>query len=196
LDWHEVHDTVDLLALRMEQLKDRDANTDQASKDLAAQRKRNADAYWEKYGREQYKEAILPGTMVLVYKSFLDNQQGNKGATRWFGPYYVVEVRPSGAYILAELDGTVISKPVAAQRVKIFYFRDNDKPMLHKRIPEKEGRWKVIEDWHRGRQEILEKKEDENRAVDEQEVESEGVDEVSEGEEEYDMLGGENGWFL
>ena len=148
LDWHKVESTTDLLALRMAQLKERDDNIDQASKDLEAQRRKNAQAFWDKYGKPQYKNPIKPGTMVLVYKNFLDNQQGNKGALRWFGPYYVVENRPSGAYVLAELDGTVLSKPIAAQRVKMFYFRENNEPIIHERKPEQEGKWKTIEKWH------------------------------------------------
>jgi hypothetical protein len=122
LDWHKVESTTDLLALRMAQLKERNDYMDQASKDLEAQRRKNAQAFWDKYGKAQYKELMKPGTMVLVYKNFLDNQQGNKGALRWFGPYYMVENRPSGAYVLAELDGMVLSKPIAAQWVKMFHF--------------------------------------------------------------------------
>jgi hypothetical protein len=145
LDWHKIDNTMDLLTLRMEQLKDRDLNVDQASKKLAIQRKQNADTYWEKYGKERYKRPLTCGTMVLVYKTSLDNQQGNKGALWWSGPYYVVAIRPSGAYILAELDGTVLSKPFAAQCVKIFYYRDSTEPVILDKDLEKEGRWKRIE---------------------------------------------------
>ncbi|KAF8329074.1 uncharacterized protein EI90DRAFT_2924588, partial [Cantharellus anzutake] len=91
LDWHKVESTMDLLTLRMAQLKERDDNIDQASKDLEAQQQKNVQALWDKYGKPQYKNPIKPGTMVLVYKNFLDNKQGNKGALRWFGLYYVVE---------------------------------------------------------------------------------------------------------
>ena len=47
------------------------------------------------------------GTMVLVWNNALDMTFGNKGALRWSGLYIVVQRRPSGAYVLAELNGAV-----------------------------------------------------------------------------------------
>ena len=70
------------------------------------------------------------GSLVLVWNNFLDFQFGNKGALRWQGPYAVVQRRPSGAYVLAELDGTVLVKPFAARRLKLYHFHDNKKPIV------------------------------------------------------------------
>ena len=71
-----------------------------------------------------------PGILVLVWNNALDFQWGNKGALRWAGPYIVVQHRPSGSYVLAELDGTVISKPFTARHLKIYHHRDNEAPIV------------------------------------------------------------------
>ena len=70
------------------------------------------------------------GTMVLVWNNSLNTTFGNKGALRWAGPYIVVQRRPSGAYILAELDGSVMSKPFAARHLKLYHHRDTNKPIM------------------------------------------------------------------
>jgi hypothetical protein len=48
---------------------------------------------------------------------------GNKGALRWTGPYIVHCKLRDTTYQLRELDGIVIRGAVAANRLKIFYYR-------------------------------------------------------------------------
>ena len=69
-------------------------------------------------------------TMVLVWNNALDFTFGNKGALRWSGPYIVVQRRSSGAYVLAELDGTVLSKPFAVRHLKLYHYRDKIDPIV------------------------------------------------------------------
>ncbi len=54
----------------------------------------------------------MKGELVLVYDEVLDNQMSGKGALRWRGPYAIMARRPSGAYVLQELDGAVLKQPV------------------------------------------------------------------------------------
>ena len=70
------------------------------------------------------------GTMVLVWNNVLDFTFVNKGALHWSGPYIVVQRRSSGAYVLAELDGTVLSKPFAARCLKLYHYRDKIDPIV------------------------------------------------------------------
>ena len=70
------------------------------------------------------------GSLILVWNNYLDFQFGNKGALRWQGPYVVVQRRPSGAYILAELDGTVFTKPFTARCLKLYHFWDIKVPIV------------------------------------------------------------------
>ncbi len=53
------------------------------------------------------------GELIIVYNKALDNQMSSKGALKWHGPYAVVARRPSGAYVVQELDGSVLKQPVA-----------------------------------------------------------------------------------
>jgi hypothetical protein len=53
------------------------------------------------------------GEWVIVYNEVLDNQHRSKGTARWFGPYIIVQRRPSGAYITQQPDRVVLHKPIA-----------------------------------------------------------------------------------
>jgi hypothetical protein len=72
----------------------------------------------------------LPGMIVLVWNNFLDFQFGKKGTLQWMGPYIVTQHRPSGSYVLAELDGTILQKPVAARQIKLYHYRDIKYPIV------------------------------------------------------------------
>ena len=60
------------------------------------------------------------GELVLIYNKALDNQMSGKGLLRWRGPYVIVARRPSGAYIVQELDGVVLKQPIAWKRLKSY----------------------------------------------------------------------------
>ena len=66
-------------------------------------------------------------TMVLVWNNALDFMFGNKGALHWSGPYIVIQRRSSGAYVLAELNGTVLGKPLTACCLK---YCDANEPIV------------------------------------------------------------------
>ena len=53
------------------------------------------------------------GELVIVYNEALDNQMSGKGVLKWCGPYAVVTRWPSGAYVVQELDGSILKQPVA-----------------------------------------------------------------------------------
>ena len=72
----------------------------------------------------------LPGILILVWNNALNFQWGNKGALWWAGPYVVIQCHPTGSYILAELDRTVIRKPFTACHLKIYYHWDNKMPSI------------------------------------------------------------------
>src|SRR5258708_33275444 len=63
------------------------------------------------------------GELVLVYDKALDNQMSRKGALRWRGPYAIVTRRPSGAYVLHELDEEGLKQPVALKWLKSYVLR-------------------------------------------------------------------------
>ena len=130
LEWHKVKTTKDLLTLRIKQLSRRDEYIGEASAKMEAAHKKAADYFYEKNKARMVDYSFEPGTLVLVWLNYLDFQFGSKGALRWMGPYIVVQRRNSGAYVLAELDGVVLAKPVAARRIKLYHYRNIEKPMV------------------------------------------------------------------
>ena len=60
---------------------------------------------------------------VLRHEMWLEGQKGNKDAWRWSSPYIIHEKRPNDAYVLWELDGTVICGHVTMHWLKLFYYR-------------------------------------------------------------------------
>src|SRR5258708_413164 len=70
------------------------------------------------------------GELVLVYNEALENRMNSKGALRWRGPYAVVARRPSGAYVVQELDGSVLKQPVAWKRMKSYVPRRGFEPVI------------------------------------------------------------------
>ncbi|TDL20505.1 hypothetical protein BD410DRAFT_706245, partial [Rickenella mellea] len=59
----------------------------------------------------------LPGTLVLVRNSRIESDLDTKSKAKYFGPFFVIRRTKGGSYRLAELDGTLWLKNVAAFRV-------------------------------------------------------------------------------
>ena len=124
LDWHTVASTEDLLAIRMQQILRRDKKLVLAMEQQKLVRKRAVDDFNSKHERHLSSGDFLLGTWVLVHETWLDAQMGNKGALRWTGPYIVHRKLRDTTYQLRELDGTVMRGSIAANRLKIFYYRE------------------------------------------------------------------------
>ena len=60
-------------------------------------------------------------TWVLVHKTWLDGQKGNKGMLRWTGPYIVHEKFNNKTYRLWEIDGAIRRDTIDKHCLKIFY---------------------------------------------------------------------------
>jgi hypothetical protein len=124
LDWHTIASTEDLLAIRMQQILRRDKKLVLAMEQQKLVRQRAVDDFNGKHERHLSSGDFLLGTWVLLHETWLDAQMGNKGALRWTGPYIVHRKLRDTTYQLRELDGTVMRGSVAANRLKIFYYRE------------------------------------------------------------------------
>ncbi|XP_019224433.1 PREDICTED: uncharacterized protein LOC109206110 [Nicotiana attenuata] len=62
-------------------------------------------------------------TWAVGFEKILPHQKEAKGksAPNWQGPYVVHRVLSGGALILAEMDGTVIRKPINSDTIKKYY---------------------------------------------------------------------------
>jgi hypothetical protein len=124
LDWHRVASTEDLLALRMQQILRRDKKLVLAMEQQKRVRQRAVDDFNRKHEHYLSSGSFILGTWVLLHETWLDSQMGHKGALRWTGPYIVHKQLRDTTYQLRELDGTVMRGSIAANRLKIFYYRE------------------------------------------------------------------------
>ena len=130
LDWVHVNSTKDLLAIRVKQLSHRDEYIGEASAKTEKARLKATEYFFQKNNAWMTSGDYEYGTMVLVWNNALNMMFGNKGALCWSGPYIVVQRWPSGAYVLAELDGAILSKPFAACCLKLYHYHDKIEPIV------------------------------------------------------------------
>ena len=128
LDWHTVHSTEDLIAIRTQQILRRDRNLALAHEHQRMNRQRAVDEFNKRYEKILVGNDFAVGTWILVHETWLDTQRGNKGALRWSGPFIiherVVHEEILKGYKIRELDGNVRRSTVPLDRVKIFYYRN------------------------------------------------------------------------
>lgn len=125
LDWDQVRSTEDLLVTRMRQLVRRDEKLVIALERQREARQKAVSAFNEKFSRFLTSGNFEDGTWVLVHETWLEGQKRHKFALRWSGPFIVHQKLRDTTYRLCELDGTIKREPVAASRMKIFYFRED-----------------------------------------------------------------------
>ena len=64
-----------------------------------------------------------PNTLVLIRNTAIEKSLNRKMRPRYLGPYVVVARNRGGAYIIAELNGAVLDRPIAAFRVLPYFAR-------------------------------------------------------------------------
>ena len=129
-DWSAVKTTEDLLAYRAIQLSRRDCDLEEAALRLRRMRLENQETFDdEKAVREKPLEI---GDTVLLFRSqdAGDRSTATQAKNRWSGPYRIHQVDSSkGNYGLAEMDGSVMRKPVAGHRLRRYHIRDATDPL-------------------------------------------------------------------
>ncbi|RPD58696.1 hypothetical protein L227DRAFT_612784 [Lentinus tigrinus ALCF2SS1-6] len=69
------------------------------------------------------------GRLVLMRNTAIEKSLNRKMRPRYLGPYVVLRRNRGGAYVLAELDGAVFDRPVAAFRLVPYLARNEAIPV-------------------------------------------------------------------
>ncbi|SRR5258708_6182345 len=112
--------TKDLLALRMQQLDQRNTLLLEACKKSYLTQAKVIEVYHQWHTDQMKQGEYEKGELVLVYNKALDNHMSGKGDLRWCGPYAVVVRCLSGVYVVQELDRLVLKQPVTWKHMKSY----------------------------------------------------------------------------
>jgi len=109
--------TVDLLAVRARMLQKRDEDLAKIHERVLTARYASTRDFERKNANKVYNYDFKPGELVLVLNKRIEPKIGRKCKPRYFGPMAVVRRLRNGAYILAEVNGTVSRLKFAAFRL-------------------------------------------------------------------------------
>ncbi|THH27407.1 hypothetical protein EUX98_g6785 [Antrodiella citrinella] len=115
--------TVDLIARRAAALQRREEDLAAIHSKVYAQRNKNALIYERDHAATLQTEVFAPGELVLMRNTTIEKALNRKMRPRYLGPLISLGRNKGGAYILAELDGAVLHRPIAAFRVYRYFAR-------------------------------------------------------------------------
>lgn len=115
--------TTELIARRAVELQKRQPQIE-ALRDRVYENRVKAARQFEKDHATVVKDFdFKTGDLVLVRNTAIEKSLNRKMRARYNGPYVVVTRNRGGAYVLCELDGSVIDRPLAAFRVIPYFAR-------------------------------------------------------------------------
>lgn len=120
--------TAELLALRIRQLQMHPRDIARAAETIRKARFASKAQFEKRFRHKLQKEDYGNGELVLVRNVRLENTfvSTSKTDDRYVGPYEVHRKNRGGAYVLKELDGTLLhGRPIAAFRLLPFITRDH-----------------------------------------------------------------------
>ena len=123
--------TEELLAARIRQLRKRPEDLERAATTLMRNRLRSKAQFEKRYHTRLTRDWYEPGTLVLIRNTAVEKEMDRKAKPRYLGPYQVARRTRNGAYILQELDGTLLRQRIAAFRVIPYISRRQLPHMLH-----------------------------------------------------------------
>jgi hypothetical protein len=129
-DWSSIRSTEDLLAYRAIQLSRREEDLEEAAARLRRMRLQGKELFDDSHALR--RNPLKKDDMVLLFnsKDIMDRSTRTRALPKWTGPFRIQEVNiDKGYYFLAEMDGSLNTKPVTGDRIKRFYVKDSINPI-------------------------------------------------------------------
>jgi hypothetical protein len=126
--FHSGMSTTALLQLRIRQLSKHERDIRRAAETLKKSRFYSKAQFERKFLKKLQRDEYKPGELVLIRNVSLEMEVSarRKTSDRYIGPYEVVRKNKGGAYILQELDGSLLAQnPIAAFRLFPYIMRDH-----------------------------------------------------------------------
>jgi hypothetical protein len=118
--------TSELLALRVRQLSKKPEDIKRAARMLKKHRLGSKRQFEQRFAKLLTQESYKIGELVLMRNSIIENHLDKKAQARYLGPFVVRRRTSAGNYILQELDGTYLHKPIAAFRIAPYIARNRE----------------------------------------------------------------------
>jgi len=115
--------TEDLLAMRIQQLEKHHMHESQAAQTLLKTRRMHREEFIKKFSKRLHVPNFKPGDLVLVRNSRVEQELDRKTKPRYIGPYKIYRRTKGGSYVVAELDGTLSKRGIAAFRLLPYHPR-------------------------------------------------------------------------
>ena len=139
-------ETTDLIARRAVSLQKRPDDLARLRARVHGARNRAAIRFEKEHSATIQNFDFRAGDLVLVRNTAIEKALNRKMRPRYLGPLVVVARNKGGAYILCELDGTLLHSPTAAFRVVPYFARNHlDIPDLEKHLDVSVARLRELE---------------------------------------------------